>query len=130
MAIVPTLHSGPVSILKNDQDIIAYLIRHSLKNPGFISSFLNHKMISFRDLESRYGKDKNRLADAYEQALAESLTNLFPDKNYIPEVETEDIDGFHYALYVNVKDTNGITILVSGKIDVYNDKIDISFNNQ
>lgn len=129
MAVIPTLHSGPTQVLKNKDDIVAYIIRHSLMNPGFTSSFIEGRLISFRKLEAEYETDREGLAEAYSSKLKIAFQNLFPDDNISVTVDTYDIDDAKYGLTINVTDTSAVPLVVSGKIEVSDGDIDIEFGS-
>ena len=129
MAKIPTLHSGPVSVISNPADIVAYLIRHSLKNPGFTSSFIENDLISFRKLEAEY-TDKLNLIAIYQQQLQSVILRNLPTEALNVNVDWEDVDGFNYKLSIDVSDQTGTTILVSGKVVITKDNINITFNHE
>ena len=127
MPKIPTLHSGPVTVISNTADIVAYLIRHSLKNPGFTSSFIENDLVSFRKLEAEH-VDKIDLVATYQQQLQTIILRNLPNESLNVMVNWEDVDGFNYKLAIDVTDSTGATILVSGKVTISKNKIDIIFN--
>ncbi len=128
MAKVPTLAAGPVEVLESTSDIVAYIIRHSLKNPGFTSSFIEDELVSFRKLEAEH-QNRDNLVRAYEQKLQDVIARNLPNDSVSVAVEWEDVDGFHYRLSIEVTDASGQNVLMVGKVTVAENDINIEFDS-
>ena len=128
MSKVPTLHSGPVSIIHTDRDIAAYVVAFSLKNPGFTSSYIEDTLVSFRKIEAA-NPERSELVPAYQNALQSAIDKNLPNKGYVVHVSWEDIDGYNYRLLIDITDPDGNSPLIVGKITVNENDIKIVFDN-
>lgn len=128
MPKIPTLHSGPVGIVDTPADIVAYLIRHSLKNPGFTSSLIEGDLLSFRKLEAEY-PNRDDLVQYYSDKLEVIINKNLPGGNYTVEITTEDKPNSNdYSMSIAVLDGDGLHIIKQGKIVVQKDDIIINFD--
>ena len=143
---IPTLHSGTRQILESTEDKVAYIIRHSLMNPGFTSDMIEDDLISFRKIEATYDNRIAEIVRSYKQKLESVLLNVLgfevevniktlklnqdSKQNKLYHTSNEDaVNGDKYSLEVTVlyKDTNR-PILTYGKIIIGDGNIKINFD--
>lgn len=128
--VLLTLHAGTSSIITADDtsksDIAAYLIRHSLNNPGDTSSYLEDEIISFRKLEARYGYDKNQLAVQFALKLNEAINRYYPKDGIIVSIDTFTISDLKYGLTINIVNSNSESIISNGIIEISDDSVKLN----
>lgn len=130
--IIPTLHAV-VGVISNPQEVIAYLVRHFVTNPGGTSSTVEEETLSIQKLASYYGNDKNTMAGAAQEQLSTAISRFYPGQGINVDVVPTDIDGYRYGLTIDI----GVTfnderkpILVSGIIKITNEnEFIINFQN-
>jgi len=127
MSVIPTLHPSSSELLTDKQDIIAYIVRWSLTNPGHTSSFVEDELVSFRKLEAEYGSDKEALAKRFTSKLNGVINNYYPDQKMSVEVTATDIDDIKYKLSISVTDSDGSYILDRGIVEVTNNSLILKF---
>lgn len=126
--MIPTLHNGPVSIAETAKDIVAYIVRHSLKNPGFTSSLIENSIVSFRVLEAA-NPGRDALIESYTEALSEALRANLPEIKTSVSIDWEAKNGSNdYSLTITVTGEDGVTILTHNKVLITKDDIKINFD--
>ena len=126
---IPTLHNGPVQFAETPQDIVAYLIRHSLKNPGFTSSIIEDQLVSFRKLEAKF-VNRDDLIEAYMTKLQEVIDKNLPGAGVNVSIDWESKEGTNdYTLIITVT-ANDMVILSYNKILVTKNDIIINFDKK
>lgn len=144
--VVPTLHNISTPVLTNLSDQLAYLVRWFFANPGGTSSNNEEELISFRKMNSLYGKNPGemceRVADALETICRRYTSNVKVDCSYKMEEHrsSEDIDPVtgrgilqgNYKMDISITDKEGEPIIPHRTIQIMNngDTIDLTFKNR
>ena len=145
---IPTLHSGTRQVLESVEDKVAYIIRHSLVNPGFTSDMIEDDLLSFRKLEATYDNRIGEIVRHYKHKLELTLNrvlgftvdvsiktlklNQSEKENKLYHTSNEDaVNGDKYSLEISVlyKDS-GMPIITYGKIIIGNGNIKINFDGE
>lgn len=103
--VIPTLHTGANSILRDPEAIAAYIVRHTVFNPGRTSELIEKDLISLLSMTAEYGNDLEQLAHTYASRLEFAISNAinssvevnvsvipFSDANYRDHLTSESID--------------------------------------
>lgn len=125
--VIPTLHSGTSELLEDKQDIIAYIVRFALTNPGRTSSYVENDLVSFRKLEAKYGTDRSALASAFSSRLNTVINNYYPDQGLSIEVSASEASTTKYKLTISISDDDGQLILDKGIVSVNDDSLIVNF---
>jgi len=143
---IPTLHSGTREVVSTLEDKIAYILRHTLTNPGYTSDMIEDELISFRKLEALHDGNVEELKDDYKKRLEIAILNvtgvrvevILETKELDPQTKQNlldqpnagsDINGDKYSLEISVVDIEtGIPIVTYGKIIVNSNDIIIDFD--
>lgn len=131
--IIPTLHLN-AGILKEKTDVVAYLIRHTLTQSSKVSNTFGKELVSFRELDSKYGGDPEELQELFSRKLNTLMRRYFPDGSVSVDVtmSNKDTDG-QYSLEIratNVATENNqqTLILTDAKVTMRENYIlDIKF---
>lgn len=91
VACTPVL-STTVSYLTDRSDVATSMIQFCILNPGRISDFYNHILISFRNIASKYGDSRDTICDALKHHFYQSLSSYFPEDSITTNFTTEDYD--------------------------------------
>lgn len=146
--VVPTLHNISTPILTNLGDQVAYVIRWFFANPGGTSSNNEDELISFRKLNSQYGKNPDDLCEHIASQLEEickryslnlkvectyKMEDHFgtEEDEYDPESGQALLQGTYY-IEISVTDLNGEPIIPRRTImvDKKGETIDVSFKHR
>lgn len=125
--VIPTLHSGTSELLEDKQDIIAYIVRFALTNPGRTSSYVENDLVSFRKLEAKYGTDRSALAAAFSSRLNTVINNYYPDQGLSIEISASEVSTTKYKLTISISDSDGQLILDRGIVSVNDDSLIVNF---
>lgn len=133
--VVPTLHNYSVPVLTKLADQCLHLILFFFANPGRTSSINESEMISFRDLNSRYGNDPDRMCVECSNAISKAVNHFTTGASVNCTYEKDmhkDEDGILQGTYKMT-----IEIIGSDKVPILNrqsiiitengDKIDAKF---
>jgi hypothetical protein len=132
---IPTLHNYSVPVLTKLPDQCLHLILFFFANPGRTSSINESEMISFRDLNSRYGNDPVKMCEACASAIRGAVNRFAPGANVECTYEKDmhkDQDGVlqgTYKMTIEITDSNGAVILDRKSIVITEDgdRIDAKF---
>lgn len=141
--ILPTLHNISTPALKLLSDQLAYLVRWYFANPGGTSSVIEDELVSFRKINSMYGKDPATMcemtANALERACHRYSSDVHVTCNYVNEIkrsatDTDPASGIAvlegtYKLEINIETNAGVPIIPVQTIRILNkgDNMDIEF---
>jgi hypothetical protein len=127
-AFIPTLHTGLKTTLTSNTDIAMYVVRQVIKSPGGESALNEEERVSFRKLNSMYGTNKEKLANALEDGLQRIFSRYRPTGGIKTQVTVNDIDTVNYSLHINITDNAGQLLIPVGKLKVSsNGQINLSF---
>ena len=116
--IIPTLFINDQSGLKTPQDIVAYLLRFMVTNPGQTSSQIESTLLSMRKLVAEHTEDINALPAAIQQVLDASVKRYLPTCRAI--VTGTKVTETAYTLNIAVEDSVGTPILSSNDFVIEN----------
>lgn len=126
-----TLHSA-VGKLTDPEDIVTYLIRHFVTNPGKNLTVLDNESLSMRELAYAYGNTPSQMAGASQEQIQSALVRYFPGQAISVEVYVSDPEQYLYTLTVEVSvvfQDGRVPVIQSGKIIVTKDnEFKINFN--
>lgn len=144
--VVPTLHNISTPVLTKLGDQLAYVVRFYFVNPGGISSNNEDELISFRKLNSLYGKRPNEMCERVATQL-EAICKRYTDnvrvvctqqKDY--HRSSEDIDpntGLGvlqgtYKMEIAITDNDGNPLIPHRTIKIMQngDAMDVTFDHQ
>ncbi len=139
MTVTPTL-SSQTGYTVDVRVLVAQLMRFSVMNPGFISSFHDDMIVSCQKLEAKFGQDRNRLAAELAAQYQKILGRMFPDKEFNCDLSASAYDAnkddgrYTISVAIEIISRNAETItresvLVEGIISIDpNDKNRININ--
>jgi len=126
-----TLHAS-VGKITDPEDIVAYLIRHFVTNPGKNTTVLDEECLSMRTLSYSYGHTPAQMAGASQEQIQSALKRYFPGQNITVEVYVSDPEQYLYTLTIEVMIVfidGRSPVIQSGKIIVTKDnEFKINFN--
>lgn len=143
--VIPTLHNISTPVLTQLGDQLAYVIRFYFANPGGISSNNEDELISFRKLNSLYGKRPqemcNKVAQQLEQICHRYTDHVRVECTYQNEIHRSDeIDPLTgkgylqgtYKMEIAVTDDDGVPLIPHRLIKILQngDAIDVTFDHQ
>ena len=135
--VIPTLHTGANSIIRDPEAIATYIVRHTVFNPGRTSELIEGDLISLLSLTAEYGNDLAELAQTYASRLEFAISNAIgaqvtvevnvvplQDATYRDHLTSESIDtgniigteiqGGKTSLKISVINKQTGTLLVGG----------------
>ena len=127
--VCPSLTLGVKDLIDQPSEICWYLVKFSLENPGFTSSFIEADLVSFRSLEANHKNDREGLAEAYQDKLSAAIRNYYPNQNYSVDVNPYDIDDLTYGLTITITDGEGVLVLPEMNASIAGDSINVDINN-
>ena len=135
IAVVPTLHNYSVPVLTKLADQCLHLLLFFFANPGRTSSINESEMISFRDLNSRYGNDPDKMCEECSRAISGAVNHFSVGASVFCTYERDmhkDEDGIlqgTYKMTIEILDKNNVPILNRQSIIITDDgdKIDAKF---
>lgn len=104
---IPTLTQTSQPVLTDPTDVIAYLIRFFLTNPGRVSDFFDKQQLSFREVLATHTSPA-QVANACEQVLTEAIDRHYPN-TYGTTVTAHPMDEGHtrWRLQIAVRTAAG-----------------------
>lgn len=127
-SVIPILSKGTEDLIESKEGKLWHILTHSLRNPGFTSDIAEDEMISFRELEARFGNTPDILKEHYRQALGTVVKRHYPDDNIDVYVEIADLAENTYTLQVGFIDGQGNPLLTTRPITITEEGIDIDLN--
>lgn len=144
--ILPTLHNISTPSLKVLGDQLAYLVRWYFANPGGTSSVIEDDLVSFRKLNSQFGKDPALMCEKTAAALERACHRYAPDVTvtctYKEEIKRSSVEfdpasgeGIlqgTYKMEITISNGEGVPIIPMQTIRILNsgDDIDIEFDQR
>lgn len=84
--------SSDAGIITDVQEITATLIRFTLLSPGFLTTLFRDEEVSFRNLASRYGHNRDALCGALSAKVGPMLKKYFPEYDVLANFTPSDYD--------------------------------------
>ena len=134
-AVFPSLRNIAVPNLKLIPDQMLQVLIFFFANPGRTSSYNEHEMVSFRDLNSRYGNNPDAMCRECSQALSAACSRYVSGAH----AECSWVKDFHrdednilqgtYKMDITVRDGSGIPIIDHQQVVITKngDEIDSKF---
>lgn len=113
-----SLHYTSEPIITKPVDRVAYLLRHFVYNPGFVSTLNADQEISLRGLITRYPDDPQMVADSISNQLNAAIKREVPELALLANVSFEFKDANNYKITLEVRDTEGNPFIPSKVIEV------------
>lgn len=118
---IPTL-DPTAKIITNDQDIVAYIIRHIIAQPAGFTDVYTNTVVSFREIEANYGSNKATLCSILESRIQDVLQRYIPAARVSVTHTQPDNETSNYNIEIRVKtpdkDGNYNLILTDAKISI------------
>jgi len=108
--VIPTLFINQMQI-DSPQDVIAYLLKFMMANPGWTSSQIESSLLSMKKFVSNNTENIEILPGAIQSVLDAAVKRFFPDFN--AKVSANQMSTNTYNLEISVTDPVGATVLTS-----------------
>lgn len=105
--VIPTFHVGIRNRISDPDNIVNYVLRHILMNPGSISSLHSKMEVSAKKMDAEYPSRGLALAQAFKEALQTVLDRYATDDNrYMVATDLVDNkDGVSQTIKLSIKAT-------------------------
>lgn len=127
-SVIPVLSKGTEDLLESKESKLWHILSYSLLNPGFTSDINGPEVLSFRELEAKFGNNKDALKEQYKQGLMSVVSRHYPNEGITALVEIEDIAENTFTLQVGFLDKNSNPILTTKPITIDPNQIDLNLN--
>ena len=144
--VIPALHDISNPVLTKLSDQLAYIVRWYFANPGGTSSSNEDELISFRKLNSKYGRNPNDMcgvvADALEKICKRYTEDVKVECSYQEDYhrDPDEIDPRTgqgvlqgtYKMEIAITDTNGQPLIPHSTVRILKngDAIDLKFKQR
>lgn len=108
--VIPTLFINQMQI-ESPQDVIAYLLKFMMTNPGWTSSQIESSLLSIKKFVSKNTENIDVLPGAIQSVLDAAVKRYFPDYN--ASVTAAKMSVNTYNLEISVTDQFGAVVLSS-----------------
>lgn len=133
--VFPSLRNISVPVLRKIPDQMLQIIIFFFANPGRTSSLNENEMVSFRDINSQYGKDPGRMCNECASSIERACNHYFPGvrvecswaQKY--KFDEDNILQGTYTMDISVLDKSGVPIIDRQQVVITKDgdEIDCRF---
>jgi len=129
-AFIPVLGTGATNLINTTDHpsiIVAHVLQTIMNSPADISPLNADEVVSFRQLESQHGKDRERLSVELQQCLHDILGRYFPDSGLKIQVTHEAISTNAYRLNISIRDKSNVPLLSLAEVSITDKNIKIDY---
>lgn len=109
MTVIPTLFINQMEVT-TPEDVVAYLLRFMIMNPGWTSSQIEASLLSMRKFVARHTENIEVLPGAVQNVLDAAIKRHYPDLS-ASVTSTRLDEANNYNLHISVTDSYGTPVL-------------------